>query len=175
MSNYNTAYDDVFRTMLVDCKELIIPVVGETFHENFTGKEQVILKENEIYLRQQGSDEEKKITDSSFAIVTMSGCIKNYHLECQSTPDGSISYKVPALKVKSYDIETIFKKKLYFLIPFYVFIFEEKFETINEDDECLAQLKAYTELVQEGVLTIDDAAKRAGLSVEEFEKKMEEV
>ena len=69
MSNINTPYDDVFRTLLTDCKGLIIPVVNEVFGEHFTGKEKVVLKENEIFLRQQDGDEEKRITDSSFAIV----------------------------------------------------------------------------------------------------------
>ncbi len=38
MKNINTPYDDVFRTLLNDCTELIIPVVNEIFGENYTGK-----------------------------------------------------------------------------------------------------------------------------------------
>ncbi|MBO5372707.1 MAG: hypothetical protein J6A75_08310 [Lachnospiraceae bacterium] len=53
MTNCNTPYDDVFRTMLVDCKSLIIPMVNEIFGEHYTGKEKIVLKENEIFLRQQ--------------------------------------------------------------------------------------------------------------------------
>lgn len=91
MCNVNTPYDDVFRTLLVDCKGLIIPVVNEVFGEHFTGNEKVILKENEIFLRQQNGDEEKRITDSSFAIVGIGeNYSKQYHLECQSTADGSM-------------------------------------------------------------------------------------
>lgn len=52
----NTPYDDVFRTLLTDCRKLIIPVVNEIFHANYTGSEQVILKENEIFLRQQNGN-----------------------------------------------------------------------------------------------------------------------
>ena len=37
----NTPYDDVFRTLLTDCSSLIIPVVNEIFHENYTGEEAV--------------------------------------------------------------------------------------------------------------------------------------
>lgn len=66
MNNYNTAYDDVFRTLLVDCSELIIPVVNEVFHTNYVGDENVILYENEIFMREQDGDEEKIITDSTF-------------------------------------------------------------------------------------------------------------
>lgn len=56
-NNVNTPYDDVFRTLLTDCKSLIIPVVNEVFGEHFTGEEKVILKENEIFLRQQDGNE----------------------------------------------------------------------------------------------------------------------
>ena len=40
-TNVNTPYDDVFRTLLTDCSSLIIPVVNEIFHENYTGEETV--------------------------------------------------------------------------------------------------------------------------------------
>ena len=110
MSNFNTAYDDVFRTLLVDCRELIIPVVNEVFHTNYIGTESVVLHENEIFMRQQDGEEEKVVTDSSFAIISFTGETKRYHLECQSSIDGSISYHVPTLKVQQYDIETIFEK-----------------------------------------------------------------
>lgn len=40
-TNVNTPYDDVFRTLLTDCSSLIIPVVNEIFHENYTGEEAV--------------------------------------------------------------------------------------------------------------------------------------
>lgn len=192
----NTPYDDVFRTLLTDCKKLIIPVVNEIFKEDYTGSEQVILKENEIFLRQRGGEEEKRITDSSFVIVD--GAVsKSYHLECQSsadgsmvvriyeydsqialkdgslangvlnvnfpqsavlylrhnkntpdtlticihTPGGSVSYDVPALKVKMYGIDEIFRKKLLFLIPFYIFTFEDNFKEIEADEDKLWHLK----------------------------------
>lgn len=197
MNNYNTAYDDVFRTLLVDCSELIIPVVNEVFHTNYVGNENIILYENEIFMHQKDGDEEKIITDSSFEIVSLKGENKRYHLECQSsidgsmlirmyeydsqlalknseflqetlvvrfpesailylrhnesvpdvfevrihTPNGSISYHVPTLKVQQYDIETIFQKNLLFLIPFYIFTYEKQFSKINDNIELLTDLK----------------------------------
>ena len=198
MSNINTPYDDVFRTLLVDCKGLIIPIVNEVFGEHFTGNEKVILKENEIFLRQQDGNEEKRITDSSFAIVGIEGQYsKQYHLECQSTedgsmlirmyeydsqialkegvlegtilnvhfpqsailylrhaketpdilkicihtPGGSITYPVMVMKVREYDIEEIFEKNLLFLIPFYIFCYENGLSEIEQDVIRLKQLK----------------------------------
>ncbi|MBQ8519228.1 MAG: hypothetical protein IJ455_06485 [Agathobacter sp.] len=300
MSNFNTAYDDVFRTLLVDCRELIIPVVNEVFHTNYSGTERVVLHENEFFMRQQDGEEEKIVTDSSFAIVSFTGESKRYHLECQSsvdgsmlirmyeydsqlalqsgemiqrslvvrfpesailylrhnesipkvfeirihTPNGSISYNVPTLKVQQYDIDTIFEKKLLFLIPFYIFTYEKQFSEINDNQEKLEALKseysmitkrldklvescvineyikkticemservitkiaakyesirkevtnimggkvleyeaktilrkgkteAFLELVKDGLLSIEEAARRAEMTIEEFEKEL---
>lgn len=210
MGTTSTPYDDVFRTLLTDCSQLIIPVINEIFHEDYTGMEQVILQENEIFLRQQGGEEDKRITDTSFFIVKNSNGLNrpqqnnhrghlgtNYHLECQSSPDGSMiirmyeydsqlalkdsvlnngvlnvnfpqsavlylrhnentpdvltlsihtpggdaSYKIPALKVKKYSIEEIFQKKLLFLIPFYIFTFEDEFDKIEENEDRMQRLK----------------------------------
>ena len=33
--NINTPYDDVFRTLTVDCSRLLIPVINEVFLEKF--------------------------------------------------------------------------------------------------------------------------------------------
>ena len=47
----NTPYDDVFRTLLTDCTELIIPVVNEIFHTKYTGKEKICLLQNEHLIK----------------------------------------------------------------------------------------------------------------------------
>ena len=109
MTNYNTGYDDVFRTLLVDCSELIIPVVNEVFHTNYVGDEDVILYENEIFMKQQNGDEEKIITDSSFAIVSLEGRSKRYHLECQSSLDGSM-----LIRMYEYDAQLALKNSDFF-------------------------------------------------------------
>ena len=195
-TNVNTPYDDVFRTLLTDCSSLIIPVVNEIFHENYTGEETVTLKENELFLKQPDGGGEKRITDSSF-VISGSGAGRHYHIECQSTPDGtmlirmyeydcqmalkegeyregmlevnfphsavlylrhtrntpdeltikvntpggSISYGVPAMKVQSYGIETIFEKKLLFLLPFYIFAYEKQLPELEADREKRKQLR----------------------------------
>ena len=61
----NTPYDDVFRTLLNDCSELIIPVINEIFGTHYTGDEEIIFAPNEHFLNQQDGEEEKRITDSS--------------------------------------------------------------------------------------------------------------
>ena len=34
-----TPYDDAFRTLLVDCPELVIPLINETFGEHYVRNE----------------------------------------------------------------------------------------------------------------------------------------
>lgn len=198
MKLVNTPYDDVFRTLINDCSEMVIPLVNETFGEHFTGKEDVILHQNEHFLNQQDGSQEEKITDSNFEIVGRDGR-KHIHYECQSRPDhtmlirmfeydsqialknGSLQadvlkvpfprsavlylrsykntpdrykvqieipepgkngeYQIPVLKVKNYTLEEIFDRKLLFLIPFYIFSHESKFEEYNREKEKLAILK----------------------------------
>ncbi len=91
----STPYDDVFRTLVNDCDRLVIPIINEVFHENYTGDEEIIPSPNEHFLNQQGGDETKRITDSSFTIVGADGKErKNYLLECQSTADNSMLVRI---------------------------------------------------------------------------------
>lgn len=84
----NTPYDDVFRTLMNDCTELIIPVVNEIFHEDYSGEEEIIFGPNEHYENQQDGNEEERITDTNFKIVRKE--TKKYHMECQSSTDDSM-------------------------------------------------------------------------------------
>ncbi len=90
----NTPYDDVFRTLLTDCTELMIPVVNEIFHTNYTGKETICLLQNEHFIKMPDGSEQERITDSSFEIIRETTertfLRKRYHIECQSTEDGSM-------------------------------------------------------------------------------------
>ena len=171
-------------------------MVNEIFQEDYTGNEKVTLKENELFLKYPGEEQERRITDSSFT-VAIGNVTQHYHVECQSTPDGtmviriyeydsqialkegkivgnvlevnfpqsailylrhnrntpdamvikintpggSVSYDVPALKVKTYNIQTIFEKNLLFLIPFYIFTYEEQFPAMEKDGKKIEQIK----------------------------------
>ena len=90
----NTPYDDVFRTLLTDCTELMIPVVNEIFHTDYTGKETICLLQNEHFIKMPDGSEQERITDSSFEIIRetteQTFLRKRYHIECQSTEDGSM-------------------------------------------------------------------------------------
>ena len=87
----NAAYDDVFRTTVNDCPRLILPVCNELFNSGYTGNEIIVKTENEIFLHKQDGKEEKRITDTSLVIKrSMEDIGKGYHLECQSTKDGTL-------------------------------------------------------------------------------------
>lgn len=191
----NTPYDDVYRTLVNDCTELIIPVVNEMFHESYTGKEKILSLHDIHMLNQQDGNTKEKITDSCFEIQSDKN--KKYHIECQSTPDGSISirffeydsqialdegeldnhkltvsfpysgvlylrhtsktpdsltieintpggsitYGIPIMKVRNFSLLEIFEKKLLFLLPFYIFCYEDSLPEYEENKEKLEELK----------------------------------
>ncbi len=88
----DTPYDDVFRTLLNDCRQLVIQLVNEVFGEDYTGEEDVIFSPNEHFLNQQNGEEEKRITDSSFSIIGTK--VRKYLLECQTNPDSSMLVRI---------------------------------------------------------------------------------
>lgn len=88
MDTTNTPYDDVFRTLLNDCRNLIIPVINEVFGENYVGNEQILFSPNEHFLNREDGQETERITDTSFKIIGAE--TKKYHWECQSSPDNSM-------------------------------------------------------------------------------------
>ncbi|SFL49904.1 hypothetical protein SAMN05216390_1362 [Lachnospiraceae bacterium KH1T2] len=90
MSNSNTPYDDAFRTLLTDCSRLVIPLVNVLFDSNYSPDETVNLFQNEFYITE--GDDAKRITDSNFSIGRYSKY--RYHIECQSSPDGTIIVRV---------------------------------------------------------------------------------
>jgi hypothetical protein len=58
-----------------------------------------------------------------------------------NTPEGSISYRIPVLKLQMYSIDEIFAKKLLFLIPFHIFCYEKELKACEEDGEKLEKMK----------------------------------
>ena len=87
--NTMTPYDDVHRTMLNDCPKLIIPVVNEMFHKRHNEKERITVLNNEFFINRQNGKQIERITDTHFLIGTI-----RYHLECQSTADGTMMYRI---------------------------------------------------------------------------------
>ncbi len=86
-------YDGAFRTILNDCRKLIIPVINEIFGEDYTGDEKIEFFPNEHFIDQQDEADKKRITDTNFRITGRT--TKKYHLECESGyPDGRITIRL---------------------------------------------------------------------------------
>ena len=86
-------YDGAFRTILNDCRKLVIPVINEIFGESYTGDEKIEFFPNEHFIDQQDEADKKRITDTNFRITGRS--TKKYHLECESSyPDGRITIRL---------------------------------------------------------------------------------
>ena len=83
----NTPYDDAFRTLIVKCPTLVIPLVNEVFHEKYELWEKVSVFHNEFFVGNRHQKE--RITDSHIGIGD-----KRYHAECQSSTDGSITVRI---------------------------------------------------------------------------------
>ncbi len=86
-------YDGAFRTILNDCRKLIIPVINEIFGESYTGEEEIRFFPNEHFLDQQDDADIERITDTNFTVF---GKIpKKYHVECESSlPDGRMTIRL---------------------------------------------------------------------------------
>ena len=66
-----------------------------------------------------------------------------------NTPGGSVEYDIPVIKSQRYSIDEIFEKNLLFLIPFYIFSHESRFEEYENDDAMLETLKTEYECIRE--------------------------
>lgn len=86
-------YDGIFRTMLNDCRKLIIPVINEIFREAYTGEEEICFSPNEHFMDRQEAADQERITDANFTVTGKTR--KKYHIECESSlPDGRIAIRL---------------------------------------------------------------------------------
>ena len=82
---YNTPYDDIWRTIVDRLPHLLIPLINEVFHEQYPADEPVTALQNE----HMDSAADKVISDTYIRIRD-----KYYHLECQSNPDGTMAIRM---------------------------------------------------------------------------------
>ena len=130
----STPYDDVFRTLLTDCTELMIPVVNEMFEYDT----QIALENREL------TPDTLTVSFPDSAIISLrhtSHTPDEMNINIL-TPGGNVSYNVPVLKVRQYSADELFEKHLFFLIPFHIFVYEKDFNEIEQNDEKLKKLEA---------------------------------
>ena len=86
-------YDGAFRTIVNDCRQMLIPVINEIFGEGYTGTEKIEFHPNEHFINQQDAVNQERITDTNFIIYGKKK--KKYHLECESSlPDGRMTIRL---------------------------------------------------------------------------------
>lgn len=83
----STPYDDAFRTMMAKGGTLRLPFIAEMFHLQapFATGTPVDSIRNEYFVEEGNGKQRKIITDS---VLHING--RTYHIECQSTDDGTI-------------------------------------------------------------------------------------
>lgn len=74
------------------------------------------------------------------AQLALDGGEKEGNVLTVTFPCSTMEYSIPVMKVKRYTIDEIFDKKLYFLIPFYIFTHESRFDDYEADESKLAVL-----------------------------------
>ena len=131
----NTPYDDVFKTQKIESPKLLIPVINEAFHKNYSENAEIIKLEDEIFLRKQDGYEEKRITDAVMKVRDNQESVERfYHIECQSTKDTSIS-----IKMYEYDSQIALKdrewdgKKLKVKFPYSTIIYLRSDDTMGKN------------------------------------------
>ena len=70
-----------------------------------------------------------------------------------------VSYYVPVVRMKSYTIEQIFEKKLYMLIPFYIFNFEKELPACDKNEEKLKILESKFQQISDKLIELRDSGE----------------
>ena len=84
-SQSTTIFDDVFRTLVEKTPRLLIPVINECFGKHYPEDAKIIHRMNE-HMKKTG---DKIITDTLIQVDNIL-----YHIECQSTADGTMAIRM---------------------------------------------------------------------------------
>ena len=89
-----------------------------------------------------------------------------------TTPNGSISYDAPVICMKGYSLDDIFAKRMYFILPFYFFNFEDRFILYNKDAESLKEFEEiYCEVIErlQNVDEVNLSLRSKGVIIKQME------
>ncbi|MBQ9210968.1 MAG: hypothetical protein IJ153_04645 [Clostridia bacterium] len=86
-----TPYDDVFKTLIHDCKRLVIPLINEIFGENYSMDEMIRFENTENVETLPDGSQQVRWPDAVF-IIGKNG--KRYHIECQTQSDSTIIIRI---------------------------------------------------------------------------------
>lgn len=167
-----TPYDDVCRTLLSECDDLVIPLINEIFGGIFEYAAQIALDDGEVGTSvSQGTHTKQvilRLTLPNSALICLrskKNTAGQWRIHLQ-TPGGECRYEVPVMHVRDYTTEELFAKKLYFLIPFYIFNLETELPSINEEEWKLEDLKHLYEKILEKLSELEEKGEITSFSFE---------
>lgn len=125
-SNLNTEYDDVFRTLLNDLPQYVIPLINEFFGTSYSMTDEVHLGNNELFIIEPDLASHKRITDSSIHINDNNH--HRFHIECQSTEDDEM-----LIRMYDYDSQIALRSSS---------VLEDNMLTVNFPDSGILYLRS---------------------------------
>lgn len=78
-------WDMIFKTLLQEMPQMVLPLINEAFHENYAMNAQIISLNNEFY----NADGSKVVSDTSFQVNH-----KLYHFECQFSNGMEMAFRM---------------------------------------------------------------------------------
>ena len=81
-------FANVFATLLIDCRQQMIPMVNEVHGTDYTGEDEVVISHEEHYLK-NNEELKKRISDGHFS-VKREDEQEHYHFECQTKQDAGM-------------------------------------------------------------------------------------
>ncbi len=97
---------------------------------------------------------------SGLLLLRDKGDFRKAYIEL-TTPGGDVRYPVEIRRMSELDIDDIFDKHLYMLLPFYIFNVENRLDEINRDDQ---QLEKFADLYRDIVEKLENSVKNGCLS-----------
>ena len=89
----STPYDDVFRTLVVDHRRMLLAFINEMFPDlpdKYRGDERVLPLSEHFMVNRQAGEQDKRIIDSAVMVIAHNGNERIFHVESQSNHDGSM-------------------------------------------------------------------------------------
>lgn len=103
----STPYDDVFRTLVVDHRRMLLAFINEMFPnlpDKYHGDERVVPLSEHYMMNRQNGEQDKRIIDSAVMVIAHNGDERIFHVESQSTNDGSM-----IIRMFEYDMQIALK------------------------------------------------------------------
>lgn len=111
-------YDDVFRTLSVDCPKLLIPVINYALGEHFSVDTSVRNLQNEHLQSDLDGNVTKRISDANIVALDDDGTERYFQIECQSRIDNAILVRlVEYASSSAIENSTVEENSIHITIP----------------------------------------------------------